>query len=84
MNKIIEEHHDESGKWHRVGGPAVTHPSGNMYWYRHGKLHRRGGPASNRASSRPSEGRLWCVNGAFLKAPKQLPSAIHPIMELFL
>lgn len=47
---IEEEHRDEQGRYHRVGGPAVIKrlASGMQYehtWYRNGVKHREDGPA---------------------------------------
>ena len=33
------------GQMHRVYGPAVLYPGGDMYWYQNGQLHREDGPA---------------------------------------
>lgn len=76
----IEEHFDENGEWHCIGGPALAFSNGGMCWYRHGKCHRRGGPASIYAKG----DKLWYVNGRQLPAPKKLPERAHGLMELFL
>ena len=36
---------DKKGSFHRLHGPAITHPNGDMSWYIHGQRHRDDGPA---------------------------------------
>jgi hypothetical protein len=36
---------DKQGRFHRLRGPAIIYPNGDMAWYRHGQLHRDDGPA---------------------------------------
>lgn len=49
----------EPREFHRVGGPAVTYPGGDKYWYLNGELHREDGPAIEYADGF----KLWYLNG---------------------
>ena len=48
-----------AGKSHRIGGPAIIHPSGEEHWHQNGKLHRTDGPAV----VHPNGLRVWSLNG---------------------
>ena len=51
---------DKKGNLHRLDGPAITHPDGDMSWYKHGVTHREDGPALEW----PSENvEAWYKNG---------------------
>jgi hypothetical protein len=42
----------QSGRQHRVGGPAVIHADGSQEWFQNGRLHRLDGPAIIEADGR--------------------------------
>lgn len=41
----MNRHVDNSGKPHRLDGPAIENPDGSFVWYKHGLIHREDGPA---------------------------------------
>ena len=45
LSPAVGRYYDESGRLHRLDGPAVVEASGCQMWYLHGKLHREDGPA---------------------------------------
>ena len=47
-----------TGDYHRIGAPAIIHPSGTKEWFVNNKRHRDDGPAIEWASG----GREWYVN----------------------
>lgn len=55
----VHEWHDEWGRRHRVGGPAVIYPNGTRRWYNYGKLHCEDGPAVILADGSEE----WWLNG---------------------
>ena len=62
---------DESGKNHRLDGPAVEYPDGEKRWYIHGDLHHLDGPAVECFYG--DEGRvLWYVDNKKVNGPLDL------------
>jgi len=50
---------DESGRLHRLDGPAIEHADGYRAWYAEGKIHRLDGPAIEHGDGT----REWWVEG---------------------
>ena len=50
---------NNAGEPHRVGGPALFHPTGTKTWCRNGRLHRTDGPAIVYADG----GCRWFIDG---------------------
>ncbi len=49
----------QSGKLHRIDGPAVEYSDGRKYWYLNGRYHREDGPAIENANGK----KYWYLNG---------------------
>jgi hypothetical protein len=52
MHSVLDINRDGRRRWltpdghlHRIGGPAISWPSGEYRWFHHGNIHRIDGPA---------------------------------------
>jgi len=68
-NGIVEEHYHEGtiiwrkdGITHRIGGPAMIKPNGELHWMEEGKHHRLDGPAVIYPDGKED----WYINGGCL------------------
>jgi len=64
--------YDQEGRNHRVDGPAIEYPDGEMRWYQHGQLHRDDGPAIERIDGSED----WYQHGQFHRDDG--PTIKHP------
>ncbi len=51
--------HYDSGKLHRINGPAIEYESGDKFYYVDDKIHREDGPAVEYSNG----DKIWCING---------------------